>query len=748
MSATKLLIVESPSKAKTIKKYLGSSYYVKASVGHIKDLPANRMGIKIDQNFEPIYATVKGKTELLKELKKLAKEVDTIYIGTDPDREGEAIAYHLYNSLEKVNKNIYRVLFNEITKKSVKTAISNATTIDMQKVNAQQTRRILDRIVGYKLSPLLWKKIGKGLSAGRVQSVATKIIVDREDEISKFQSVEYWNIKAHFKKDDINFIGTLFQIDDKKVDSKNFRIEDKSAADTILKALSKKYIVSKIEEKQRKQEPLPPFTTSKLQQEANTKFGFSAKKTMLIAQKLYEGVDVVGYGTTGLITYMRTDSVRISDDAMKSLREYIESNYTLQALSLSERVYKSKKNIQDAHEAIRPTNIELSPDTIQNALSDDELKLYRLIWGRFLTTQMKEAVFNKTVIDIKNGVYLFRASGEVVVEKGYLEYEAKSKTEVITLPPLKEKESLKAEKVESEQKFTQPPARYTEASLIKKLEDEGIGRPSTYATVVSTILDRDYVVKEDGKFKPSEIGVVVTKQLESYFNSIINIDFTSKLENELDQIEAGEVDYLKTLQNFYDSFSISLESAEKEMPKTKLLNQETDIKCDKCGSIMMLKQVKKQRFLACSSYPDCKNIKNFKQDSEGKITIIEKEIIYSETPCPACGKRMVITKGPYGNYLKCEDYPDCKTVQPITLNINCPKDGCDGKIVERRSKKGRLFYSCSNYPKCDFISWYKPVNEECPKCKSNYLVEKYYKKTDSVKIVCPQKDCGFLKSDS
>ncbi|MBN2693606.1 type I DNA topoisomerase [bacterium] len=747
MSATKLLIVESPSKAKTIKKYLGSSYYVKASVGHIKDLPANRMGIKIDQDFEPVYTTVKGKTELLKELKKLAKEVDSIYIGTDPDREGEAIAYHLYNSLEKVNKNIYRVLFNEITKKSVKTAISQATTIDMQKVNAQQARRVLDRIVGYKLSPLLWKKVGKGLSAGRVQSVATKIIVDREDEIIKFQSVEYWNIKAHFKKDNTEFIASLFQIDDKKLDTKNFRLEDKGAADTVLTNLSKKYVVSKIEEKQRKQEPLPPFTTSKLQQEASSKFGFSAKKTMLIAQKLYEGIDIANHGTTGLITYMRTDSVRISDDAIKSLRDYIELTYGSQILSTSERRYKGKKNIQDAHEAIRPTNIELSPNVVQSSLSDEEFKLYKLIWSRFLVTQMKEALFSKTVVDIKNGNYLFRASGEVIIEKGYLEHDSKGKAEATTLPLLKEKESLKAEKTESEQKFTQPPARYTEASLIKKLEDEGIGRPSTYATIVSTILDRDYVVKEEGKFKPSDIGVVVTKQLASYFDSLINIDFTSKLEDELDQIESGEKEYLETLKKFYDSFATSLEYAEKEMPKTKLLSQETDIKCDKCGAIMMLKQVKKQKFLACSSYPECKNIKNFKQDADGTITVVEKEIQYSETPCPTCGKRMIITKGPYGNYLRCEDYPDCKTTQPITLDISCPKDGCDGKVVEKRSRKGKIFYSCSNYPKCDFVSWYKPVNEECPKCKSSYLIEKYSKKTDSVKIACPEKTCGFVKKE-
>lgn len=742
MSATKLLIVESPSKAKTIKKYLGSTFIVKASVGHIRDLPAKRFGINIEQNFEPTYQTIAGKNELIKDLKKTAKEVDEIFIATDPDREGEAIAFHLYEILNKLNKNIHRVLFNEITKKAVKTAIKNYTTLDMNKVNAQQTRRILDRIVGYKLSPLLWKKILKGLSAGRVQSVATKIIVDRENEIKAFIPIEYWNIKALFNKDNMDFNAQLFSIDDKKLDPKGFHIENEKEADKILKSLKKQFDITKVETKERKQEPLPPYITSKLQQDAATKLGFSSKKTMLIAQKLYEGIDVGGsYGITGLITYMRTDSYRISDDANKELRIFIENDYGKTLLNTETRTFATKKTAQDAHEAIRPTVAELTPDKIKGYLDDDELRLYQLIWKRFVATQMIPAVFDKTTVEITNGNCLFKTTGEVLKEKGFLILDSKIEIEDSTLPELKTGEKLKAKDVTKEQKFTQPPLRYTEATLIKKLEEEGIGRPSTYATIVTTIQDRSYVLKEENKFKPTEIGIKVTEQLINYFQNIINIEFSSKLETELDLIEEGNKDFLEVLKNFYTQFESDLENANKTMPKLKPEDEKTEIVCEKCSGMMVVKTSKSGKFLACSNYPTCKNIKKFSYDENKNIIVEEQQIVYADFQCPTCAKKMILARGKFGTYYKCEDYPTCKTTMPFTLNITCPK--CeDGKIVEKRTKTKKIFYSCSNYPKCDFVSWYKPVNKKCPECGSLFLVEKYSKKKGNI-LKCPNKTCSY-----
>lgn len=690
------------------------------------------------KDFEPTYQTIKGKGDLLKELRTLAKKMEKVYIGTDPDREGEAIGFHLEESLKRYNKNIYRVLFNEITKTAVKAAIKQAGQLKMDKVSAQQTRRILDRIVGYKLSPLLWKKIMKGLSAGRVQSVATKIIVDREGEIDRFKPIEYWQIKAHFQKDEIAFVAPLVHLDGKKLDPKGFHIENEADATKIVKGLNQQFEITKLESKPRKQQPPAPYITSKLQQDGSSKLSFSPKKTMSVAQKLYEGKDVgKQYGTTGLITYMRTDSMRISNDANDAVRAFIEKTYGVDELNKSVRTYKSKKKSQDAHEAIRPTIVEITPTMAKPYLTADEFKLYRLIWNRFVATQMVPAIFQKTVVEFTNKNGLFKAQGEILQSEGFLALNEK-RPEGNLLPQMKNGEKMKAEEVTQEQKFTQPPARYSEATLIKYLEDQEIGRPSTYASIVSTIQDRQYVERTEGKFVPSEIGKVVTDQLIKFFPEIMSTDFTSSLEKDLDMIEAGEKDALTTLQGFYGKFEKDLEEATENMPRLKPEDEETDIKCDKCESPMVIKSGKKGKFLACSAYPKCKNIKNFARNEDGTVTVVEQEVVYHTSPCPNCGKRMVLKSGPYGAYYRCEDYPECKTTQPVTLDIDCPEPECDGKVVERRSKKKKVFFSCSNYPKCEFISWYKPVNRSCPECGHHFLTERYSRKLGETQLVCPK----------
>ncbi len=746
MAATKLLIVESPSKAKTIKKYLGSTFLVRASVGHIRDLPKTRLGINIDEDFKPTFQNLRDKKDIIKDLKEAAKKVKIIYIATDPDREGEAIAFHLQEILKKINPNIERVLFHEITKTSVKAAIKNAGQLNMNLVNSQQTRRFLDRIVGYKISPLLWKKIMKGLSAGRVQSIATMIVVDREKEIEAFNPVEYWNIKALFEKEKMSFISSLYSINGKKLDVKKFRVNNEAEAKQVLGDLKNNtFEITKIEKKERKQQPPAPYITSKLQQDAASQLGFSAKKTMSVAQKLYEGKDVGDFGVTGLITYMRTDSVRIAKEAIDSLRDYVEKNYSKSELIPKTRYYKTKKSAQDAHEAIRAVNVEITPSYAKDYLTNDEYRLYTIIWRRFVATQMKEARFDKTVIDLTVGKYLFKANGEILKSKGFLVLYPNRKLEATLLPELSEKEKLAAKDITSEQKFTQPPARYTEASLIKKLEDEGIGRPSTYATIVTTIVNREYVEKIDKKFHPTDTGKIVTEQLVKFFPDILNIEFTAKLEDRLDLIEEAKDDSLTVLKEFYSGFEKDLNNAIENMPSLKPKDEETDLVCDKCGSMMVVKTTKRGQFLGCSNYPACKNIKDFKRDENNKVVIVEKVLVYSDKPCKNCGKRMVFKTGRYGDYYACEDYPKCKTTAPVTLDIDCP-DCKDGKIAEKRGKKGKVFYSCSNYPDCKFISWYKPINKECPECKSNYLVEKYDFKTKHRYVACPNKECKYKEN--
>lgn len=686
-----LVIVESPAKAKTIKKYLGKGYDVVASMGHVRDLPEKRLSVDVKKNFEPKYAVIKGKEELVKSLKEKAEKSEKVFLATDPDREGEAISWHLAYllGLDLADKN--RITFNEITKTGVGSGISSPRTVDLDLVDAQQARRILDRLVGYKLSPFLSKKIYRGLSAGRVQSVALRIIVDREEEIRKFTPKEYWTIDASFipKGDRKAFAASFYGDNSGKIE-----IENESQARKILDELSgASYVVSKIKKGKRRKSPPPPFTTSTLQQEASRKLGFQAKRTMKVAQELYEGVEAGDMGATGLITYMRTDSLRISEDAIKSARDYIERQWGKKYLPDSARHFKTKASAQDGHEAIRPTMPELSPDKIKESLSSDQFKLYNLIWKRFIACQMSNCLQSTTQVDIGAGNYIFRSSGYTVDFDGftalYVEGKDEAEEKAKALPNLEENMPLKLKSIEPNQHFTEPPARYSEASLIKALEEDGIGRPSTYASIISTILSRQYVSREAKVLKPTELGEVITNLLKERFPKIVNLKFTAQMENNLDAIEEGKNNWIETLRVFYDDFSKTLEKAKEEMgdEKITLKQDQTDEICDKCGKPMVVKHGRFGAFIACSGYPECKNIKSIVNE----------------------------------------------------IGVNCPK--CGGNVIKRKSKRGRVFYGCNNYPKCDFVSWDEPTNEKCPQC-GEILFKKNTKKP---KIYCQSKDCGYEK---
>ncbi len=684
-----LVILESPSKAKTVKKYLGAGYDVIASTGHIIDLPKSKLGVDVENNFEPQYVNMKDKADIIKELKKRAKESDTVYLATDPDREGEAIAWHLSHLLNIDEKQAVRVTFNEITKSGVQYGMSHPRTINEDVVNAQQTRRILDRIVGYKLSPFLWKKVRRGLSAGRVQSVAVRIIVDREEEIRSFKSTEYWTIdgKFHTANSKKLFSAKLSEIDGKKAE-----LKDKKETDAILERLKNAdYTVSGIKKSQRKKQPAPPFTTSTLQQEASKRLGFQARRTMKAAQELYEGVEVAGTGAVGLITYMRTDSLRISDEAKAAAAELIRNVYGAEYLPEKPRVYKSKSNAQDAHEAIRPSNVELSPDKVKSSLTSDQYKLYKLIWERFTASQMANAIMDTVSVDIEANNCLFKASGYSVKFDGFTKlYEERNDSEEQggALPKIEEKEKLTAAEVVGNQHFTQPPARYNEASLIKALEENGIGRPSTYAPTISTIIDRHYVERETGnQLKPTALGEVITELLKDKFNNIVDVKFTAKLESSLDDIESGSKDWVETLRSFYKAFDKSLTQAEKEMngKHVKIPDEPTDIICEECG------------------------------------------------------KPMVIKIGPYGKFLGCSGFPECKFTKKIVTETggNCPK--CGKKMLLKKSKKGKPFYGCENYKDCNFMTWDVPLEEKCPQCGATL-----FKKTGKLgKIYCAKDGCGY-----
>ena len=683
--ARNLVIVESPTKAKTIKKMLGSNYKVVASVGHIRDLPKSTLGIDIENDFEPKYINIRGKGDLIKSLKKDAKASNKVFLATDPDREGEAISWHLAHILDIDPNSKSRVTFNEITKDTVKKQIKSPRAIDINLVDAQQARRVLDRLVGYKISPLLWKKVKSGLSAGRVQSVVLKIICDREQEIEDFISEEYWSIEAVLKKSrksfEAKYYGTLENGKVKKVEIKN-----ESKADEILKNIDREnFIVSDIKKGVKKKNPSQPFTTSTVQQEASKKLNFSTKKTMMLAQRLYEGIDIPGEGSVGLITYMRTDSTRISQEALDSLMKYIGENYG-DSYSKKNTSSKKKDNVQDAHECIRPTDVTKAPYLIKDSLSRDEYRLYNLIWKRFVASQMQPALYNTMRLSINSNNEIFKASGSQISFDGFLKvYEIDSEKDNI-LPDLEVNDKLKLDSIDKNQHFTQPPARYNEASLIKLLEELGIGRPSTYSPTISTLLSRYYVVVEDKKLIPTEIGTTVNDILIENFPDIINEKFSAELETELDTIAEGKLQWKKLIEEFYEKFEKELLVAEEKIKKVEIRDEVTDIKCEKCGRNMVIKMGRFGKFLACPGFPDCRNAK----------PLVEK------------------------------------------IDVKCPK--CGGDIVVKRSKKGRKFFGCSNYPECDFVTWNKPIDRKCPEC-NEILVEISNRKEHIIK--CSSKTCSY-----
>ena len=731
-----LVIVESPAKAKTIKKFLGKDFDIKASVGHVRDLPQKGLGVDIHNKFKPEYVTIRGKEKVLKELRSAAKEADHIYLATDPDREGEAIAWHVASQLGK-NKNIGRVLFHEITPHAVRTAIQNPIPIDMQKVNAQQARRVMDRIVGYQVSPFLWKTIAGGLSAGRVQSVTLRLICEREEEINKFVTEEYWSIMALVQGDQGGpFPVKLIRIEDKKV-----AISDEAAAHALVNDIrSKPFIVSSIKKKGMKRNPGPPFITSTLQQDAARRLRFSAQKTMMIAQQLYEGLDIGDEGSIGLITYMRTDSTRIADEAINDVREYIEKEYGSDYVPAKPRRYKTKAGAQDAHEAIRPTAMNRAPQKVKTFLTSDQYKLYELIWCRFVASQMKSALFDVTTVDVMAGEYLFRVTGSTPKFTGFLKVygetvdEDAEQEENSSIPPLKEKETLALQDLQSKQHFTQPPPRYTEASLIKELEAKQIGRPSTYAQIISTLRKRKYVTIKRSRFTPSDLGNAVNFILVSAFPDLFDVAFTAKMEDALDQIETGNLEWVSILSEFYHPFSERLQEVNAQRTELKKsLTEKTDEACEKCGKLLVIRWGRNGRFLACSGYPSCKNTK--------PLEAADPEIQQSNEVCDTCGEPMVVKKGRYGAFLACSAYPECKRTRPINLGILCPEERCKGYLTRRRSQKGRTFYGCSNYPDCKFVVWDPPVNQACPSCQFPVMVEKSNKSGDT-SLKCPR--CNHL----
>jgi len=755
-----LVIVESPSKAKTIQKYLGREYIVKASVGHIKDLPKSKLGVDPKKGFEPDYQIIPAKTKVIEELRKYAALVPELFLATDPDREGEAIAWHINEELKARGKKVHRVLFNSVTKAAVLEAMANPLKLDQDKFHAQQARRILDRLVGYKISPLLWDKVKRGISAGRVQSVALRLVVDREAEIKIFKPEEYWEISAVFSKDGIDFPARLF-----KTDGKDPELDHKKIVDDLLAGIQgAEFKISSIEQKERSRKPQPPFITSRMQQEAARKLGYSAKKTMTLAQHLYEGVDLGDMGTHGLITYMRTDSVRTDPSAITMVREYITEKYGKESLPAEPNAYKTKKQAQDAHEAIRPTSLEFTPEKVQPFVDKDEFRLYQLIWNRFVASQMNPAIFDQTAVDIltqdKTGhEQRFRATGSVIKFPGFTAVYSEGKEEAqkaknqsteededsgaLKLPNIKEGDVVAGKQFNPSQHFTQPPPRYSDASLIRDLEEKGIGRPSTYASILSNIQDREYVEKRDGgRYFPSELGQVVTELLVASFPDILNAEFTSGMEDKLDEIEEGKADWKKVLGTFWKPFEKTLEKAKIDMKNVKRQEVPTDIKCEKCTHIMVIKWGKLGSFLACSNYPECKNTQDFKKDDAGKIYIVPKE--FTDKKCEKCTNPMVVKSGKFGKFLACSDYPNCKFTAAITLGIPCPSCTPEGELTQKMSRYRRVFYSCNKWPKCTFALWDKPVERPCPTCKFPIVTEKTTKRQGLINK-CHKKECGWME---
>src|SRR6266481_785866 len=812
--AKSLVIVESPAKAKTINKYLGKNYVVMASLGHIKDLPKKDLAVDVEHGFEPRYEVIEGKKKLIQELKAAAKKVESVYLAADPDREGEAICHHLQEEIDgdskgkgkkKTGPAFFRVMFNEITSRGIKKAFETPGQVDIHLVEAQQARRVLDRLVGYKISPLLWDKVRRGLSAGRVQTVALRVIVEREREIRAFEKKEYWTIDVNLgAKKPPAFDARLFK---RAVGTADAQLEtpeigSQPAADAIVKALEgADYVVKSVGTREKRRNPVAPFITSTLQQEASRKLRFSVKRTMMLAQRLYEGIELGKEGSVGLITYMRTDSTRIAGEAIEEVRGFIGEKYGAPYLPQAPNVYKSKKEAQDAHEAIRPTAVMHTPDEIERHLSDDELKLYRLIWMRFVASQMMPAVFDQTTIDVTakgsdGAEYIFRATGSVPKFDGYLRVYEEGKDQKDEddeelrhkLPLVEEGEKLKFKVIKPEQHFTEPPPRYNEATLVKKLESDGVGRPSTYASILSTIQEREYVTKDGGKFKPTELGMVVTDLLLESFNDIFEVKYTARMEEELDEIGEGKIDWREAMAEFYGRFEKDLKSAEKNMTDIKRMEKPTDLKCEKCGKPLVIKWGKHGSFIACTGYPECTNTREVTVDlPDGDGADLTEQ--GDEEYCQNCGRTMVLKKGRFGQFYACTGYPDCKTTRPVggtqkkadvaldekcpqcgnnlvmkygrfgeftacsnyptckyvkqkTIGVKCPECN-EGEVVERRSKRGKTFYGCSRYPDCNFVTWSKPVAEKCPDCGSPYLLEKWLKSGGTLQ--CPNQECKYKR---
>ncbi|MBW2039115.1 MAG: type I DNA topoisomerase [Deltaproteobacteria bacterium] len=738
-----LVIVESPAKARTINKFLGKDFVVKASIGHIKDLPENKLGVDIENRFRPQYVVIKGKKKIIEELKRASRDIKEIYLAPDPDREGEAIAWHIAEELGNGGKRIYRALIHEITPQAVIKAIKNPRELQESLYQAQQARRILDRLVGYKISPLLWQKVKRGLSAGRVQSVALRLICDREREVRDFVPQEYWTITALLQHPQTPppFEAKLTQLKGEKV-----KISNEKEANGIIDGLGgKRFVVEDVVKKEKKRYPSPPFITSTLQQEASRKLRFSAKRTMLIAQQLYEGVDLGEWGRVGLITYMRTDSVRLSQDAVRGVRELIRQRFGEDYLPAKPNHYKSRPGAQEAHEAVRPTSLDLPPEKVKGYLTPGQWSLYKLIWERFIACQMHPALFDQTTIKIRADDHLFLATGSVMKFSGFRAVYVEGKDyqegeeEGGILPPLNSGQELELLALTPKQHFTQPPPRFTESTLVRELEEKGIGRPSTYATILSTVQEKRYVKLIERKFHPTELGSLVTDLLSENFPTIMDVGFTAQLEENLDKIEEQKVTWIKVLEEFYTSFEENLRRAGERMRDVKRERTPTEIICDQCGSKMEIRWGKYGEFLSCSAYPECKNAKMFTRDGEGKIMV--KEAQSADERCPLCGSPMLIKEGKYGRFLACSKYPDCKGTKPLSTGVRCPQQGCGGELVQRRTKKGKIFYSCSNYPQCRFALWERPIPRPCPRCGAPFLVERRSK--EGTKIVCKERECNY-----
>lgn len=748
-----LIIVESPTKIRTIKQYLGDKYNVAATVGHIKDLPVKEMGIDVENGFKPKYISIPGKQKVIRTLKQAAGSATDVYLAPDPDREGEAIAWHASEVLKKKGRKFYRVLFHELTKNAIIEAIASPKKLHKNKYEAQQTRRILDRLVGYQISPLLWRKVKGGLSAGRVQSVALRIICERERAIWAFESEEYWSITAHLEGDSPPpFTAKLVKQKGKKI-----KIPDEKESSAIVNELSgKNFVIEKVLKKTRKRNPLPPFITSKLQQEAIRKLRFTARKTMIIAQQLYEGVALGSGEPVGLITYMRTDSTRIAKESAIEALELIGRRFGKEYAPDKPRFFKNRKKVQDAHEAIRPTSVFNTPEKVASHLSKEQLVLYRLIWQRFVASQMQPAIINQVAVSIKSGDYLFSANGSSIKFPGFMalymsvdeEIESEKKTK--QLPELSEGMILKLLQLEPKQHFTMPPPRFSEASLVKELEENGIGRPSTYAAILSTIRGKGYVELTKGYFIPGELGFIVNDLLVENFPEVFDVAFTARMEDDLDLVESAEINSLDILTRFYDPFKKKLDEASNGMLSMKGVGLPTGLSCPECNKDLNIKVGKNGHFLACCGYPDCTYSRDYIRDEKGKIKPVEPSLDeISEKVCEKCGKPMVLKTGRYGKFLACSGYPDCKNTGSVNssgngkkIGVQCPEKDCTGDLVERKSKRGKIFYGCGNFPKCTFATWDKPVDKICPDCGTDFLLEKTTKKQGTV-LSCPTKGCGY-----